>query len=263
MKNIIPIIFAVIFGLAAVFGINRLISSNAAEEDKKYDDVVAAARDIIEKDGQIKDSWIMKKRVEISSMPAKAIRWRQANTVLGQTVVHTVAKNDYILSSDISGVDIRLASAVAVGEWAVPVTFANGKLVKFLKPGDEIAILGASSTAQVISSRDKSAKPEVVEQESMSVIFPCVRVLDIGRGDGVRRAEDYGGDTIVIALSPRQAMSLVAAQRTMDLYPALRRANDVNALRRRDVGVVDDKTFQELKQDLESVVLPEGSEKQE
>jgi len=262
MKNTVPLVFAVVFGLATVFGISRLIASKAAEEEKNYAYVVAAARDIVYKDGEIKESWIMKKRVDISSMPAKAIPWDQANSVAGQTVTRTVAKGDYILTDDISGVEVRLANAVAAGEWAVPVSFANGNIVKFLQPGDEIAIITANSGSQVISSRDRSLKPKVVDEESMSVLFPCVRILDIGRGDGVRRAEDYGGDTIIVSLSPRQAMALVAAQRKMQLYAALRRANDVNALRRRDVGVVDDKTFQELKQNLESVVLPDGSEKQ-
>ena len=262
MKNTIPLIFAVAFGLAAVFGVSRLIASRAAEEDKKYTYVVAAARDIVFKDGPIKEQWLTKKRVEISSLPAKSVPWEQANSVIGQTVTRVVAKGDYVLANDVSGVEVRLANAVAPGEWAVPVTFSNGKIVKFLKPGDEIVILGASSISRVISSRDKSEKPQVVEEDSMSVLFPCVRVLDIGRGDGVRRAEDYGGDTIVVSLSPRKAMALVAAQRKMPVYVALRRSNDGNALRRRDVGVVDAKTFQELKQDLESVVLSDGSEKQ-
>jgi len=262
MKNTVPLIFAVVFGLAAVFGISRLIASRAAEEEKNYVYVVSATRDIVFNDGEIKDSWITKKRVEISSLPAKAIQWEQANSVIGQSVTRTVARGDYILADDISGVEVRLSNAVATGEWAVPVSFANGNLVKFLKPGDEIAILGANAGTQIIASRDRSLKPQLMEEDSMSVLFPCVRVLDIGRGDGVRRAEDYGGDTIIVSLSPRHALTLVAAQRKMQLYVALRRANDVNALRRRDVGVVDKKTFQELKQNLESVVLPDGSEKQ-
>lgn len=262
MKNTIPLVFAVVFGLAAVFGVSRFIASRTAEAEKNYVDVVAAARDIVVKDGEIKASWIMKKKVEISSLPAKAIPWNQANSVLGQTVTRTVSKRDYILTSDISGVDVRLANAVPAGEWAIPVTFANGKIVKFLAPGDEIAILGADSSSQVLSTRDKSQKPQTVEQDVLSVLFPCVRVLDIGKGDGVRRAEDYGGDTIIVSLSPQQSMTLVAAQRKMQLYVALRKPNDGNALRRRDVGVVDDKTFQELKQNLESVVLPDGADKQ-
>lgn len=261
MKNVVPLIMAVVLGLAAVYGVTRLVSTNAAEEEKKFTYVVAAARDIVYRDGEIKDSWIRKRRVEISSVPAKAIPWSQANQVVGQTVTRTVARNDYILSSDISGVDIRLANTVGAGEWAVPVTFADSKLVKFLKPGDEIAILAASKMKTTVSKRDQSQKSTEVEEDTMSVIFPCVRILDIGKGDGLRRSEDMGGDTIILALSPREAMTITAAQRQMELYPALRRANDINALRRRDVGIVNEKTFQDLKQNLETVALPDGTEK--
>lgn len=261
MKNIIPLIVAVVFGLAAVYGVSRLISSNLAEEEKKFVTVVAAAKDITAKDGEIKDSWITRKRVEISSLPAKAIKWNESNRVIGQVATRTIAKGDYILASDVSGVEIRLANAVAPGEWAVPVTFSDGKLVKFLKPGDEIAIMAASAMLNVKNRRNQSEKAETVKQDTMSVLFPCVRVLDIGKGDALRRAEDAFGDTIILSLTPRQAMTLVAAQRKMELYPALRRANDINAQRRRDVGIVDDVTFIKLRQGLESVVLPDGSEK--
>lgn len=261
MKNTIPLILAVVLGLAAVYGVSRLVASNAAEEEKRFVMVVSAAKDITVKDGEIKESWITPRRVEISSLPSKAIRWNQANKVLMQCVTHSIAKGDYILTSDISGVEVRLANAVGVGEWAVPVTFTDGKLVKFLKPGDEIAIMGASKTVRVQTLRDQSAKAEVLTQDTMSVIFPCVRVLDIGKGDALRRADDAGGDTIMLALTPRQAMTLVAAQRKMELYPALRRTNDANALRRRDVGIVSEETFQKLKNNLETVVLPDGSEK--
>lgn len=261
MKNTIPLIIAVVFGLAAVYGVSRLISSNLAEEDKKFVNVVAAAKDITTKDGEIKDSWITKKRVEISSLPAKAIRWEQSNRVVGQLVTRSVAKNDYILATDISGVEVRLANAVAPGEWAVPVTFSDGKLVKFLKPGDEIAILAASEMLTVRNRRNQSEKADATKQDTMSVLFPCVRVLDIGKGDALRRAEDTPGETIILSLTPKQAMALVAAQRKMELYPALRRANDINALRRRDVGIVDETTFTKFKQGLESVILPDGTDK--
>ena len=88
-----------------------------------------------------------------------------------------------------------------------------------------------------------------------------MRVLDIGKGDALRRAEDAFGDTIILSLSPKQAMTLTAAQRRMELYPALRRANDVNAQRRRDVGIIDETTFMKIRQGLETVELPDGSNK--
>ena len=113
---------------------------------------------------------------------------------------------------------------------------------------------------EVVKKTDVTEKSEVVEQRATSVIFPCVRILDIGKGDAIRRNEDMGGNgTIIVALTPQQSATLVAAQRTMELYPALRRANDTNALKRRDVGIVNDSTFKGLKANLEPVSLPDNA----
>ena len=94
------------------------------------------------------------------------------------------------------------------------------------------------------------------------MIFPRVRILDIGGGDGIRREDrSTGGATIVVSLTPQQATTLVAAQRTMDLYPALRRTGDSGTLKRRDVGMVTERTFDDLRKGLEPVSLPDSMEK--
>ena len=256
MKNIIPIIIAIVLGAAAVFSVSRMIRPGGADADKEYVDIVAAARDITPKDDAIKDSWLMKRRVERSSMPAKAILWSRMNMVVRQKSLRAIARGDYVLSSDIAGVDLRLSGLVAEGEWAVPVTFADAALVRFLQPGDEIAILGAYSTKEVKKKIDMSEKADVKEGQAMSVIFPCVRILDIGKGDGVRRGEE-GAGTVIVSLNPQQAMTLVAAQREMELYPALRRENDASVRRRRDVGLVGEGTFQHIKSGLDVVTIPD------
>ena len=257
MKNIIPLIIAVVLGCAAVFAVMRMIKSGNGDADRQYVDVVAAARDITPKDDEIKDSWLMRRRVEVSALPAKAILWSQANRVVRQRSVRMIAKGDYILTSDISGVEIRLSGVIAEGEWAVPVTFSDAALVRFLQPGDEIAILGAYSVKEEKKKMDQSEKPDVIENQATSVIFPCVRIVDIGKGDGVRRDEE-GNGTVIVAMPPQQIAALVAAQREMELYPALRRQNDPSAMRRRDVGLVNDATFRELKNGLEPVKLPDA-----
>ena len=70
--------------------------------------------------------------------------------------------------------------------------------------------------------------------------------------EDIERARERQEKNVV---SLNKAATLVAAQRTMELYPALRRSNDTNALKRRDVGVVNDATFQSLKKNLEPVVI--------
>ena len=102
-----------------------------------------------------------------------------------------------------------------------------------------------------------SEKADVKEIQSMSVIFPCVRILDIGKGDGVRRGEE-GAGTVIVSLNPQQAMTLVAAQREMELFPALRRENDASVRRRRDVGLVSDGTFKHIKEGLSVITIPDS-----
>jgi len=257
MKNVVPLIIAIVLGAAAVFAVSRMIRPSGADAEREYVDVVAAARDITPKDDEIKDSWLMKRTVELSSMPTKAIPWSRMNMVVRQKSLRAIAKGDYILSSDISGVDIRLSGLLAEGEWAVPVTFADPALVRFLQPGDEIAVMGAYEMKEEKKKIDMSEKAEVKEKQAMSVIFPCVRILDIGKGDGVRRGEE-GAGTVIVSLNPQQAMTLVAAQREMELYPALRRANDASVRRRRDVGLVGDGTFEHMKTGLNLVTISDA-----
>ena len=258
MKNTIPIIVAVVLGLLAVFAVSRMIRPKDMDRESQYAWVVSAAKEITPGDGPIKESWLMKRRVERNSMPAKAITWDQLNRVVGQPSVRAITRGDYVLVSDVSGMDVRLSGTVGEGEWAVPVTFSDPSLVQFLQPGDEIAILSTSIMQELVRKTDASEKPEIVEQRVTSVLFPCVRILDIGKGDGIRRAEDGAAGTIIVAMSPQQSATLVAAQRTMELYPALRRSNDVNAQRRGDVGMVTDATFKGLKEHLEPVVIQDG-----
>ena len=264
MKNTIPLIIAIVLGGLAVFAVSRMIRPPEGDKENQYVWVVSAAKEITPKDGAIKESWLMKRRVEMRSIPSKAIPWTQINRVVGQPTVRTVARGDYVLYSDVSGMDIRLSGALAEGEWAVPVTFSDPALVRFLQPGDEIAILSTSITQEIVPKTDASEKPDIVESRTTSVIFPCIRILDIGKGDGIRRDEGAGGGgTIIVAMTPQQSATLIAAQRTMELYPALRRANDTHALMRRDVGVVTDATFNDkktgIKANLEPVMLPDSA----
>lgn len=259
MKNTIPMIIAVILAAAAVFAVSRMIKPKDGDAEKQFVDVVGTSQ-VIAPDSEIQESWLIKRKVEVSSIPAKAIPWNQANRVVGQKSSRTIPEGDYVLLSDVAGIAPEFDMLVPEGEWAVPVTFADGALVQFLEPGMEISILGTFEMKDKIEKMDGTEKPEEVKEDATSVIFPCVRILDVGKGDGIRRERGaQGGGTVVVALTPQQATTLVAAQRTMDLYPALRRRGDNSSLKRRDVGVVNEKTFQGLKKGLEAVTIPDGA----
>jgi len=254
MKNSIPLIMAVLLGLAAVFVVSRMMKKSSDTREGMVS-VVAATRDLAVKE-EILDGYIWPRDIPESSMSPRHVPWSKATMILGQPMLRSIKKNDFILLNDV-GMSKSLNLLVGEGEWAVPVTFSDNGITQFLQPGDEIAILGTFSVKKSIPSKDLSAEPSVVEERATSVIFPSVRILDIGSGDGISREEGNNVRAVIVALPPQQAATLIAAQRVAELYPALRRANDSSSLNRLDGGVVDDTTFLELRKGLTPVKIPE------
>lgn len=254
MKNSIPLIIAVVLGLAAVFVVSRMMKGKSETREGSVL-VVAATRDLSNKE-EVRDGYIRAKEIPQSALSPRHVLWSKANIVMGQTMLRSVAKDDVIMLNDV-GMSKSMSLLLGDGEWAVPVTFSDNGITQFLQPGDEIAILGTFSVKKTIPSKDLSAEPIVVEERATSVIFPSVRILDIGSGDGISREEGVNARAVIVALPPQQAATLVAAQRIAELYPALRRANDPSSLNRLDGGVVDDTTFLDLRKGLTPVKVPE------
>lgn len=250
MKNTIPLILAVLLGLAAVFAVSRVISKNTTTKEETID-VVVAVRDI--KPGEIiADGYFRAKAVPQSAVPKNAIPWKQASAIAGQKALKTILAGDYIFLSD-AGMTQSVGNTVGEGEWAVAIQFPSKSIVTMLQAGDEVAIIGTFNIETKVKGADLSQEAQSQKKEYTMVLFPRVRVLDVSMG--ASRNEDNSG-TLVLALPPQQAQTLVAAQRVADLYPALRRPNDNSALNRLDAGVVDAKTFHALLEGLETVVIP-------
>jgi Flp pilus assembly protein CpaB len=254
MKNSIPLIIAVLLGLAAVFVVSRMMKSSSQTKQDMVE-VVAATRDLAMKD-ELQDGYICAKAIPASALSPRHIPFNNANIILGQTMLRKVAKNDVILLNDV-GMSKSMSLLLGPGEWAVPVSFSDNSITQFLQPGDEIAILGTFSVKKSIPSKDLSAEPTIIEERATSVIFPSVRILDIGSGDGISREEGANVRAVIVALPPQQAATLIAAQRVAELYPALRKSDDTTFLNRLDGGVVDDSTFLDLRKGLPPVKVPE------
>ena len=247
MKNSIPLILAVVLGLAAVFAVGRVISSNIAQQEETVD-VVAAQRDIPA--GEIlAEGFYRPKKVPRSALPAQAIMWNKAQMLNGQKLLVNKSAGDYIYLSDFQTQGI--GNVVGEGEWAVAIQLPSRSIASMLKPGDEVAIIATFQVEEKQKNGDagKTARTKDVT----TVLFPRVRVLEIGGG---MFATDQSG-TLVLQLPPQQAQTLIAASRVAQLYPALRRANDSSALNRLDAGVVDMSTFNKLLEGQETVVIPQ------
>jgi Flp pilus assembly protein CpaB len=242
MKNYIPLVLAVLLGLAAVLAVARLVNkSKIKPEDTAA--VVAATRKITEGEELHADA-VMKKNIPLSARPADAIPWSKVALIEGQKAKKTVAQSDYVLLSDI-GLNRGMGNMVSEGEWAV--TFlANGGIVRLVQPGDEIAIIGTFNVETTVKSADLSAPGQKAAKEVTMVLFPRVRVLDNGGGSG----------ELVVGLPPQQAQVLIAAQGKARLTLALRKPGDASAIDRINTGMVDTETFSGLMTDVKSIVLP-------
>ena len=256
MKNYMPLIFAVLLGLAAVAGVSRLLSERKqASESQVY--LVAAAREI-GRNEEVTEGMIMRKVVPVSAMPASAVPWNRRNLLIGQKTSRVVQMGDYLYYSD-AGLSGSLGDVIGEGEWAVNLG-GEKSIAHLLRPGDEVAILGTfsgqlrkdeSEVASVLEKREIITKGH---GEVTVVLFPRVRVLE---GGGMQSGQKDSG--LLVALPPQQAQFLIAAQRVCDITLALRRPNDTTNLNRTDAGRVDEKTFDALFNGLDSVLPPMGT----
>lgn len=248
MKNYIPLILAVLLGLAAVLAVSRMIAKNKqAPEEESW--VVVAQRDLNVNDVLQADS-VQKKVIPVSARPAEAIVWSKRSLIVGQTLKRRVTTGDYILMADIN-LTQSMSALVGAGEWAVTISVDNASMVQ---PGDEVAVVGTFSMVLPEATADLSQAPKTKSKEVTLVLLPRVRVLE--NGGSSKQGEN--GAQIVLALPPQQAQVLIAAQGKARLTLALRHPGDDLWLKRSDVGMVDDTTFQQLLKAVPAVTVPDA-----
>lgn len=259
MKNVIPLVVSVILGLAAVFVVSKTLFDRAETKDEEDIAIIVAARDI-DADEELTEGALTYREVPKSVLPHGALLWENVAMIYGQRAQHSIMRNDFILLSDIQ-LKVSLGDCSKDGEWTIPITFSDPALVKMLKPNDEIGIISTYLTksptppASLANEAGTLAAQEPEKRET-SVLLPCVRVIGIANSNGSFREPGSSSGTIFVSLPPQQAMIVIAAQREAELYPVLRKRNDSSALNRREIGVVNEKTFENIRKGLQSAEMP-------
>ena len=243
MKNIIPLVIAVILGLAAVFAVSRTVSKNK-ENTEEMVEIVAASR-MLGSGEAVAEAFIVPREVPLSALPKQHIKWDNRSMVIGQKVLHTIAKGDYLLLSDV-GMSRSMGNVIGDGEWGFPINFADSSLVAMLQPGDEIAIIGTFKVSETVKQgKYLDAQEETFTRTVTSVIFPRVRILEITPSGGV-----------FLSLPPQQALALTAISREAELYPLLRKTNDTKALNRKDGGIFENSALTRMIEGLTPIDIP-------
>ncbi len=250
MKNYIPLVLAVLLGIAAVVAVSRVLRERQGSREATTS-VVAAGRQI-EAGSMIEAGMIREKSIPVMARPEGAVPWSKRALILGQTTMRAVSPGDYILTTDIE-TGRGASSLIGAGEWAVTLQ-AGGGIAQMVQPGDEVAIVATLSIEREIPQADMSKSPLTEEKEITTVLFPKVRILHSGANEPGR---SQAARSIVVALPPQQAQMLIAAQRKADLELALRKPDDDTSIDRKELGMVDSSTFTDIIKDMKNVVLPD------
>lgn len=242
MKNVIPLITAVLLGLAAVFAVSKTVkNSEKPEEKKRY--VLIVTGDIMPGE-LIQESRVGVKEIPESAAPKNCIDESNKAFTFNQRAKRRIARGDYILYSDIE-LDQSKSSTLGDGQWGVPVTFSDGVLLKMLQPGDDIAIIGTFVYRDRIKvEKNADAEAKIVEKTVTTVIYPRVSILEIQ------------GSSVLLSLPPEQAIALTAIQRKAKLYPILRKKKDDSALNRLDGGKFEDSALTDMIKGLQKIEIP-------
>ena len=244
MKNVIPLITAVLLGLAAVLAVSKTMSKKDKPEERTRNVLIVLSP--IAQGEQLLENKIGVKTVPESAVPKNCIDASNKSFATNQRAKRPIAKGDYILYMDLE-LDQSKSKTLGDGQWGVPVTFADGVLLKMLQPGDDIAIVGTFSyEEQVRMGKNADSAVKSVTKNVTTVLYPRVSILEIN------------GSTVLLSMPPHQAVALTAIQRKAALYPLLRKKNDDYALSRKDGGKFEDSALTEMLQELqkENISIP-------
>lgn len=213
MKNTIPLILAVVVGLAAVFAVNRTITRNRGDNETKIH-VLVASRDL-SSGTELQEADLGSFAIPMSTyISHQHVRASDMRLVVGQKLQRDIPRNGYVLLDAVKSSVTGLSGEVTKGEWGVPVHFADSTLIPALQVGDEIAIVMIVQDKVASGKNDEEGNEEYIRLQTSRVLFPMVRVL--------RKTQDG----ILVSLNPQDAQVLLMAQLTSPLYPMLRRRGD-------------------------------------
>jgi len=243
MKNIIPLITAVLLGVAAVFAVSRTLK----QQDRPVENMrnVLIVTSAINPGELILENKIATRSVPESAAPKNCIDATSLSYAANQRATRQIAKGDYLQYTDIE-LDQSKSNMLGDGQWGVPVSFSDTSLLKMLRPGDDIAIIGSFSYQEEKREGLNADSPiQTVTKNVTAVIYPRVSILEIN------------GNTVLLSMNPQQAIALTAIQRKASLYPLLRKKNDEKALNRKDGGKFEDSALSDMLKDLNNnITIP-------
>ncbi|MBQ4481297.1 MAG: hypothetical protein II943_11745 [Victivallales bacterium] len=228
MKNLIPVITAVLLGLATVFAVSKATNKNTVEAKQNGKMIkVLVASETIKKGEMLDNKQFMAVDIPeayFERLSNDLCKEEDQSLIQGKRSKRPITKGDYILVSYFDE-----DSELGKGKWGVPVTFSDSALLRMLKVGDEIAIAGTFTyTSRQSESKDENAEKKEVSRTVTMVLYPNETIQEIQ------------GTTVLFAMEPEKAVKLTAIQRRVKLFPLKRRPNDDSFTNRTEISKFED-----------------------
>jgi pilus assembly protein CpaB len=233
MNNKLPLIIAVVVGIAALFAVSQYVNKKEAEAaaQLKGQPVVAASQDI-PAGAAITVQMLYPKSVPTQFIPAQAIEGSdQVKLIIGSKTLVSIKAGQIILWSDLqTETHGGLSSIIPVGQGAFSVSISQGVKPELIQPSDHIDIIGTFTIPKPTEPMGGSVASWRQASDLVNlVLLQNVTVLAVGGNyNGASGAQQGSGGDLTLALTLPEAQELMFAAQNGQLGAVLRRGGSTD-----------------------------------
>jgi len=231
MQSRMPIIVALIAGLAAILLLNLYVGSLQESLRPNLTPVIVTARQLPA--GTVLDAKDIAQAMRpTDALPKLAIKWEERSLYLGQRLDLPVPDGDYLIANYFGGIATtaqRLSEKIDAKAnqraLTIPVS-AQTSLERSLRPGDRIDLLITYTKTEGAAPGSKPGSAAVGAAKVVtSPLLENVYILSTGQFGLVQTGGSYS--TITILVSPDEAKLIIWAMRLGEMAIILRNPKDV------------------------------------
>jgi pilus assembly protein CpaB len=230
MQSRMPIIVALVAGLAAILLLNLYVGSLQESLKPSLTPVVVAAHQL--PGGTVLDAKDITEAMRpTDALPKLAIKWEERSLYLGQRLDLPVQEGDYVLANYFGGIAVaaqRLSEKIDAKAnqraLTIPVN-AETSLERSIRPGDRIDLLITYTKTEAAAGGAKAPGAVGALKIVTSPLLENVYVLSTGQFGLVAIGGNYS--TITVLASPDEAKLIIWAMKLGELSIILRNPKDV------------------------------------
>jgi Flp pilus assembly protein CpaB len=227
MKNKLPLVIAIIVGLAAIVAIRSYVKRIEELNDAKLrGPTVVAARMDIPAGVELKMEMVYPLSMPEKFIPSQAIRGSdQLKQVLGRKTLYAVKAEKPILWSDLAREALGgLSTIIPAGKGAFTVSISRGIKSGLIQPGDHLDILGSFGIPKPTQPLPTGTATWRQGSDMVNlVLLQNVAVLAVGETmGGSARSDNTSAGDLTLALTLLEAQTLMFAAQHGELGAVLR-----------------------------------------